>query len=500
MHNIIAVILILFFCGEEIFPQTGKKNPFKVYDSSKLPPLWEEIDAIIDDPNFSSAFWGISIRSVETGEYFYKKNADKLLIPASNLKLFTTSAGLLLLGSNYKYKTNIYTDGYIDGSILRGSLIIQGSGDPTISGRFYDGDMLKVFNIWADSLLELGIDEIRGNILGDDNLFDDMGYGEGWPADYESYWFAAPSSALSFNDNCVDVEVKPTTTGKSAAISVYPDIKYASIINKVSTVRADSTTEINIYRERGSNIITVYGRIQQGSEGVRTYASVNSPTQYAAVTLKYVLESRGIAVKGYAADLDDEKTAYNYSKMKILFHHLSPELQNIVKVINKNSNNFYAEQLMKTIGLEYGSFGSIQNGVAACKSVWKNMDIDPEDMAIADGSGLSRQDLISPNQFVKLLLYMQKSSELRTFYESFPVAGVDGTMASRLRNTAAQNNLRGKPGLLSGVSSLSGYIFTADKEMLAFSIMVNNFTTSHTLALQIQDVICQKLAKFSRYN
>jgi D-alanyl-D-alanine carboxypeptidase/D-alanyl-D-alanine-endopeptidase (penicillin-binding protein 4) len=155
---------------------------------------------------------------------------------------------------------------------------------------------------------------------------------------------------------------------------------------------------------------------------------------------------------------------------------------------------------MKTIGLEYENYGSIKNGVKASETVFKNMDINPENMAISDGSGLSRLDLVSPNQFVKLLMYMQKSSELKTFYESFPVAGVDGTLASRLKNTAAQNNLRGKPGLLNGVSSLSGYIFTADKEMLAFSIIVNNFTTSYALALKVEDVICQKLAKFSRYN
>jgi serine-type D-Ala-D-Ala carboxypeptidase/endopeptidase (penicillin-binding protein 4) len=179
-------------------------NPRQI---SRVGEFFRQMDDVFNDINFSNAYIGVVIQSLKTGEYFYKKNEDKLLTPASNLKLFTTAAGLLELGSDFRYETPVYHSGEIDGSILRGDLIVQGSGDPTMSGRFYSNDMYAVFNKWADSLLILGIDEISGNIIGDDNSFEDRGYGNGWAWDYESYWYAAPSGALSFNDNCIDLTV-----------------------------------------------------------------------------------------------------------------------------------------------------------------------------------------------------------------------------------------------------------------------------------------------------
>ncbi|MGE5400888.1 MAG: D-alanyl-D-alanine carboxypeptidase/D-alanyl-D-alanine-endopeptidase [Ignavibacteriales bacterium] len=471
---------------------------FNKYSSSRVADFWQQIDDIFNDPNFSSSTWGVVVKSLETGEYLYKRNEDKLIMPASNLKLFTTSAGLLLLGKNFRYKTNLYVNGTMDGSVLKGDLIIQGMGDPTISGRFYQEDSYKVFSDWADTLLARGIDEITGNLIGDDKLFDENGLGEGWAWDYESYWYSAPTSALSFNDNCVDILIKPTEPGKLANISLMPDTKYVTVINKVVTATKDTPADIDVYRERGTNIITVYGKISENSEDYKTFATVNNPTQYSLIVLKDVFKKKGILIRGYATDIDEENINLDYPKLKKIFTHYSVPLSEIVKVINKNSLNFYAEQLLKTIGLVKFGFGSIDNGIKAIKSLLRDMGINSENMIMADGSGLSRLNLVTPRQIVDLLNYMYKSDVFPVFYQTLPVAGVDGSLANRMLRSKAVSNVRAKTGYLGGVRSLCGYVHTADNEPVVFSIIVNNYIVPSTLADNIQDLVCLRLANFSR--
>ncbi|RPI73905.1 MAG: hypothetical protein EHM47_04980, partial [Ignavibacteriales bacterium] len=228
------VLLVILFYFVSSFPQDKNNiivetDTFPNYSYSTIPEFWVQMEDIFNDPNFSNAEWGVLIQSLETGEYFYRRNEDKLFRPASNLKLFTTAAALILLGSEYRFSTSVFMNGELDGSILKGNLVIQGGGDPTISGRFHNGDIYKVYNDWADSLLAIGIDEINGNIIGDDNLFDDKGLGTGWAWDYESYWFSAHSGAISFNENCVDITVSVDSLTMQPKIDLLPDTKYITL-------------------------------------------------------------------------------------------------------------------------------------------------------------------------------------------------------------------------------------------------------------------------------
>lgn len=458
--------------------------------------FWKQMDDVFNDPAFSNAHWGVVIQSLETGEYLYKKNEDKLFMPASNMKLFTTSSALSLLGSDYKFKTGIYSRGSLDGSTLKGDIIIKGSGDPTLSGRFFNNDMLKLFNDWADSLLKRGIDEISGNIIGDDNAFDDNGFGRGWSWDYESDWYAAPSGALSFNENCVDIIIAADKNNNSK-VTIIPDTKYTTVINNVSVVDYDSSTSISVFRERNTNVITVEGTIKQ-NDSIKTYCTVNNPTQFTVVVLKNVLEEKGIKVSGYPMDIDDMSAGVDYNSTKLLFTYTSPELKELVRVVNKNSNNFYAEQLLKTIGLESEKYGSIETGSEAAMSAFEDMGIVPNSLNIADGSGLSRSNLITPNQVVSILKYMYNSKNFTSFYNSLPIAGVDGTISRRMKNTAAENNVRAKTGYIGNVRSLSGYVYTANNEPIVFSMIANNFLVPVKLAENIQDLVCLRLANFKR--
>jgi len=494
----IYVLFFLVIISFRYYPQEIKSDTSNKYAYSSVSEFWSQMNDIFNDPNFSNAQWGVVIQSLETGEYFYKRNEDKLFIPASDLKLFTTATGLITLGSDYRFKTNIYMNGYIDGSILKGDVVVQGRGDPTISERFYDGNMLKVYNEWADSLLNAGIDEITGNIVGDDNAFDDVGLGAGWAWDYESNWFAASSSAICFNDNCVDITVTVNKKSHLPEVTVSPDTKYVIILNKAVTVPKDSSTAIETYREPGTNVITVFGTIRDNSDSVKTYVTVNNPTQYAMVVLKDVLKRKGIIIDGYPIDVNDMTNTLDYSRMKLLFTQYSPPLKEIIKVTNKQSQNLYAEQLLKTIGLEVKGFGTTANGLSVEYRVLREMGINPEGMNIVDGSGLSRLDLVTPRQIVALLSYMYKSRYFIPFFNSLPIAGVDGTLGDRMQNTKAQGKIRAKPGFLEDVRNLSGYAYTGDNEPIAFSIIVNNFSVPVKLADNIQDLVCLRIANFKR--
>jgi D-alanyl-D-alanine carboxypeptidase/D-alanyl-D-alanine-endopeptidase (penicillin-binding protein 4) len=475
-----------------------KSDTLSRYIHSPVTEFWAQMDDIFNDPNFNNAHWGVVIQSLETGEYLYKRNEDKLFRPASNLKLFTTAAGLLLLGGEYRFLTAIYRNGEIDGSVLKGNLIVQGGGDPSVSGRFYNGNMFKVYNDWADSLINLGIDEISGNIIGDDNLFDDLKLGKGWSWDYETYWYSAPSGAISFNDNCVDIVVTVDSVTRRAKIDIYPETKYIALSTDVSVVSKDSVTSIDVYRERGTNIVKIFGTIREGIDTVKTYATVNNPTQYSMVILKEVFESKGIKVNGFAVDIDDLEKPIDYSKIELLFNYFSPPLNDIIKIINKNSQNFFAEQLLKTIGLEIFGYGTSANGIKAYNEVLADIGINPESIAIADGSGLSQLNLVTPRQIVSLLSYMYKSEQFAPFYNSLPIAGVDGTLGKRMVNSRAEKKVRAKTGFIAYGRSLSGYVYTADNEPIAFSMLANNFTAPVKLAENIQDLVCLRLASFSR--
>lgn len=493
--------LIIFICVIVFF---GRLNAqVTVHDSvpkfaySTIPEFWSQMEDIFNDPNFSNAHWGVLIQSLETGEYFYKRNENKLFMPASNLKLFTTSAGLVLLGDDYRFTTEIYMRGRMDGSTLIGDLVVKGKGDPTISGRFYKNDVYKVFNDWADSLLNFGIDEITGNIIGDDNEFDDLGLGNGWEWDYESDWYAAQSSAISFNDNCIDVVVKVDKISGKAKIDLIPDTKYAVIVNKVAVVNDDSATSIEVFRERGTNVVTVYGKIKK-SDSLKTFVTVNNPTQFTMVVLKEVLQKKGIVIGGFPMDIDDLSSPIENYELSILFTYRSPQLKEIVKVINKNSHNFFSEQLLKVIGLEKENYGTAENGISACSTVFQEMGIDPENMRMVDGSGLSRLNLVTPKQIISLLNYMYHNNYYLSFYNSLPIAGVDGSLAGRMKGSKAENNVRAKTGFIGYVRSLSGYVQTGDNELIAFSMIANNFTVPLKLAENIQDLVCNRLANFKR--
>ena len=475
------------------------KDSLQLHSYSTINELNQQLDDIFNDNSFRNANWGVVIQSLENGEYFYKRNEDKFFVPASNLKLFTTAAGLLALGSDYRFSTNIYINGYQSGSTLYGDLIVQGRGDPTISGRFYNDDIYYVFDTWIDSLIDLGISNIKGNIVGDDNLFEDTGLGTGWSWDYETDWYSAQSSAISFNDNCVDLSIHYDPKYDSVVVKSNPSLRSIVILNLVKPATGSDRTNISVVRERGTNVITISGKMRKDADSLLTSATVQNPTKYAMMVLKNRIEKRGIRVNGYAMDIDDYERVINSSDLELLFTSYSENLSKIIKEINKGSQNFFAEQLLKTIGLEKMGFGSASNGITAAKEIFSEIGLNPENIIMVDGSGLSHLNMVTPRQIVDLLKYMYSNKKVYAdFYNSLPIAGVDGSLGKRMQNTTAQNNVRAKTGYIAYVRSLSGYALTADNEPVAFSMIANDFSVPVKLADNIQDLVCLRLTNFRR--
>ncbi len=458
------------------------------------------LDRLFEDPQFENAHWGVLIRSLKTGETVYARNERKMFMPASNMKLLTSSAAAVALTPEYRYVTRLVTTGSVKDSVLNGDLIIVGSGDPSISGRFDSGRVTITFEQWADSLKLLGIKKINGNIIGDDNCFDDDDYGSGWSADYETDYYAAQISGLCFNDNCVDITVIPSATlSGPCSLSVSPATSYVTLVNKTITAAAtDSVNDIWFERKRGTNIIIVHGIMSQGKRPWIESVTVENPTLFTAAVLKEVLVAKGIAVKGSWADVDDLNDTIRYDSTRQLASFTSRPYAELVKVVNKPSHNMYTEQVFRTMGRERFGVGSMRNGRAAANPILAGWGVDTVRLRIADGSGLSRQDLITPNDIVAILSGMSKEPSFTVFYESLPIAGVDGTIRRRMRGTKAEGNVRAKTGSIGYVRNLSGYVTSADGEMFVFSLLANHYTVPTPQVEKVQDEVCVRLANFSR--
>ncbi|NOY59356.1 MAG: D-alanyl-D-alanine carboxypeptidase/D-alanyl-D-alanine-endopeptidase [Calditrichaeota bacterium] len=496
--NLLSKLLKLFILA--ILFTGCSHNPHLFSKSDSISRLQKELDLIFSDPSIATAQCGVAIKSLATGEIVYFRNARKALVPGSNLKLFTTAAALLKLGPQYQFHTNLYMNGNLEqNGVLNGDLILSGTGDPSISAVFHKGNSITVFENFCDSLKKRGVKKIFGRIIGDDNYFDDEPLGAGWAWDYQSDWYAAQISALSFNDNCLNLLITPgDSAGVLAGISIIPSTDYVQIENKLITIPGEKT-KINVHRIRKENRIICSGTIAPDQKEVQETVTVENPTLYSAHVFKEILERRGIAVDGEAADIDDLHD-FNYSRetARRVAQYNSPPLREIITITLKESKNLYAELLLRTLGKESTGVGNAAAGTKTVCQILTGMGIDTTQISMEDGSGLSRKDFITPMSVVTLLTFMSRHPFAKIFYDSLPVAGVDGTLAQRMLGTAAAGNVHAKTGTLDFVKALSGYVTSRDGEKFVFSILINNYKVSHRVVNRIQDTVCERLANFVR--
>lgn len=438
-----------------------------------------EIDTLLNNAPTDMGWWGVKVQYPNTGEVIYERNSEKLFMPASNMKLYTTAAALCMLGPQYKYATPFVTSGTIDeAGVLKGDLILKGSGDPSWSWRFFDENYDSIMVMFVDSLKAKGITRIDGDIIGDDNFFDDQDLGYGWSWDDETYYYAAQISGLSYSENYIDYTLTPDSLniGGPVLIEPHPQTSYLNLRNDLITVQSDTATKWTYDRERSTNNAWFEGEYRLSRGKSEPTITIHNPTRYTVHVLKERLEEAGIQVSGEPVDVDDLETEIDYDATNHLFTYYSHPLSDIISKVNRPSQNLIAEILQKTLGAVFGEEGSSYEGRKIEMMLFDSLGMDTRNIKLRDGSGLARHNLVSPNATASLLQVMWEHP-LRSYYiESLPLSGVSGTIRKRALGTAAEGNARAKTGTIGWVRALSGYTWTQSGEPIIFSLMVNHYT------------------------
>ena len=465
--------------------------------------LADRVDAVLDAEMFDDAYWGALAVDLETGEVLYERNAGRRFVPASNMKLFTTAAALDALGPDFRYTTELYAEGDVDRrGTLRGSLVVRGSGDPTFGGRYTGGDLTLVFRQWADSLRAAGVRRVTGPVVGDDDVFDNVSLGEGWSWDDLVWYYGAEVSGLQFGEGTVEVALHGTAPGRPARVEVEPDFGYVRLVNQTTTTAGGGVRE-GYRRDLGSNVFTLTSSVPAGRVE-REALSVVNPTEYFVSTMIGVFRQRGIEVRGEAVDVDEWGRRPEYGAMRRVASHRSPRLRAIAAETNTDSNNLYAEHLLRTLGaLAYRgtehALGSAAAGAAAAEPFLRRIGVEPGSFRVADGSGLSSLNRLTPVGVVGILRGMHQHADPATrdaFYKSLAVGGLTGTIRNRYDSGDARGNVHAKTGYISGARTLSGYVTAANGRLIAFSLMCNNYTVRTSRVNRAQDQIVELLADY----
>jgi D-alanyl-D-alanine carboxypeptidase/D-alanyl-D-alanine-endopeptidase (penicillin-binding protein 4) len=477
-------------------------------EAAKKKALPARIAAILAEPDLARGFWGIEITSLTSGKVLYSQNPDKLFTPASNTKLFTTAASLALIGPEYKFRTSVETNGLLDKhGRLNGDLLLVGRGDPNLSGRELPYDLrtqrndhpIKVLEDLADSLVQKGVKYVDGDLVADDSYFAFERYGEGWSQDDLLWGDGAPVSALTVNDNVVFVNIFPADrAGERAFVTVVPFADYYRIDNRIVTTPAGTVRRFFFSREPGSTAVTLWGEIPIDDKGANEALAIEDPAAFAAELFRSLLERRGITIygrqrthhtelaglstfsvtataEGRGGEGDSPRLQTNQAMVLASFE--SKPLLEDIRVINKVSQNLHAEILLRLLGKEKGTTATIDGGLEVLKGFLTKAGVPSDQYVFYDGSGLSRQNLVTPHAVVSLLEFAHEQPWGAGFRDTLPVAGVDGSLADRFKGTIAQGKVYGKTGSLGGVKSLSGYLTTQHGDQIAFAILTNNFNT-----------------------
>ncbi|NOZ23146.1 MAG: D-alanyl-D-alanine carboxypeptidase/D-alanyl-D-alanine-endopeptidase [Planctomycetes bacterium] len=454
-----------------------------------------QVESILRDPKLDKVVTGIHIVDVDTGKVVFKRNSDRLFAPASNMKLVTTAAALHYLGPDYTFRTAIYRNGEVRGGTLHGDLIIRGSGDPNISGRFYGENITAIPDTLARTIREGGIRVVAGDIVADDTLFDREYIHPEWPKDQLWRWYCAPVCGLSFNDNCVEVEVQPgNAPGEPARLSAIPPTSYIEFENECVTTGSKRHDMITIDRTSGEPGIKVGGRCWSDAGPRKFFVTVDNPALFFATVFRESLGRAGVEVKGRPRVAVESLAQVEVPSNEVAAfaqHHL----KETIAVTNKRSQNFYAEQLLKLIGCKVGGAGSFDAGVSVCARFLKQIGIPAGSYRMVDGCGLADTNRLSPAQITRLLCAMWRHKYNKVYVASLARPGEDGSLRRRFKDKRYHDRICGKTGYIDSASALSGYLSTDSGRIYAFSILMNDpkhraLRVPNYELRRIQDKIC----------
>jgi D-alanyl-D-alanine carboxypeptidase/D-alanyl-D-alanine-endopeptidase (penicillin-binding protein 4) len=513
---LLAFLLLL------LVPRVFKTNP--VPELSPQSPLAEKILKIVEAPAVKSALWGIEIRRAADQSVLFALNAEKNFVPASNLKLLTAAAALDQAGPDWRFKTVAFGESSdlqkepLEAGEWKGNLVLKGGGDPVFSDRVFDPEEERshpeekpaALRDLARQLAARGVKRVAGNLIVDNSEFLSEPIGKGWEWDDLGWYYAAPVTPLAVNENSIEARITPgSVEGEPCQFSFTPSFCRPFFGYRVRTTLKEPVSPIQIERllDREGWILT--GEMRVGSAADFEKVAVWDPGRYAGILFRVALAEEGIAispeqvVRAYELGVEPEKAAAFRPEALMqtlpvrteLAVRQSPPLSEILKFLLKNSNNLYAEMLLRHLGKSIYPVGCVKGGLMAIGKFLEKAGIDSSTAVLQDGSGMAKSNLVSPHLLVQLLAFMKTHPHSQTFFEALPVAGRDGTLKTRMAKSFAKGRIFAKTGTLSTANSLSGYARTNHGEELIFSIMANNHAGRAGEVRRAIDQICELMVE-----
>jgi D-alanyl-D-alanine carboxypeptidase/D-alanyl-D-alanine-endopeptidase (penicillin-binding protein 4) len=444
--------------------------------------------------------WGILVVD-GSGKVLYTANADRLFVPASNMKLVVVAAGVAMLPLDYRAVTSVYAAGSLVDGVLDGDLVVYGRGDPTFSTRCYGIDTTAAgacdtagsrMDSLAIQIAARDIRHVRGAIVGDGSYFDGELYHPSWEAYDLNWWYAAPVSGLGFNDNSIDLTYRPGPRPDAPlSIDLAPDVGLFTLENRSRTLAAGERRTIDFYRAAGTHRIWAEGGMPADARERTEYFAVPDPNLYFAAALRTALARAGVSVGGPTVATQDS-LRYASWRTALPVAELSSRLpRDLIFPVLNSSQNWFAEMLLKTLGRVAGGEGSWDAGI----EVERTFLIDSTAFWLSDGSGLSSGNLLTPRALVTLLRYMDTHPKKEAFLSALPQSGALGSLRRRFVGTPLEGRVFAKTGSIFHVNALSGYIDRPDGERLAFAVIVNNHAARSTEVLSTIDSVVVEMAR-----
>ena len=465
------VIGCLLFLQTASFAQVSKTETVK------------ELSTLLKDKYFQSCQIAVDVYNITKNEPIFKHNEKLLFRPASNMKVITSATALQFLSPNFNFTTQVKYDGKIEDGVLEGDLYFIGGFDPNFTSDDLDSLILK--------LKEFGISKINGNLYADVSNMDSLDWGLGWMWDDDPSYDFPHMTPLAINKTVVKVAIEPTKIGKKAKINLIPESNYYKYVNNIFTVN-DKKSDLHITRDwiNNSDSLIFEGNLSVNAISDTVTINIKNTNNYFLTLAKEALLKNNIAFDGKCGIKTAKQNLLTVAKKERTFGDV------IVK-LNKDSDNLSAEMTLRALAFQkYGKYASAEKGVKLIDSLVAKIGLNPKNYRFVDGSGVSHYNLVSVELLNRILVYItQNNPELfGVLYNSFPIAGVDGTLKYRMKKGSAFNNVHAKTGTLSGVSSLSGFLSSKNGNIISFSINTQNFIGSSKTVRDFQDKICEILS------
>ena len=485
-----AALLVLLAASSHAWGQ--KQQPLRAENAKKeraraqaaTNRFGARVDVVLANAPASKGEWGLLIADAASGETLYERNADKYFVPASNMKLFTTALALSKLGPDFRFHTTLETHGVVsaDGA-LSGDLFLVGRGDPNLSNRKFpyelkeefDGAPERVLAELADALVAKGVKQITGDVVGDDSYFPREIYPDGWEIGDTVWNYGAAISAIVVDDNTVNLTLTPgDLAGNPVKAELTPATPDFYVRNDVVTSAAEAKADLTLTREPGAKLVVVRGTLPANSAPRKLVLALHEPAEHAATLLTRLLAERGVKIGGTSRAMHVPEAPEIDPPRAVLAEHVSIPLGDSIKLVNKISQNLHTEMLLRTAARQNGIWATPEELAKFPVDFYTAAGIAPGDVIQTDASGLSRHDLVTPRALVAILNYAQAQPWFAQYYASLPVAGVDGTLEDRMKNTIATGRIHAKTGSVEHVRTRSGYADTPAGRRLIFAFLGNN--------------------------